>query len=382
MNLTYLIQTLQNKITTLNNAKVQAFSMGDINMVESIEKDLIDTQSTFSQLTMLVSLNQAAENANSTPAEVVAIGLDAVQNEVQGPSASAVVNGYDISAYATDPLHEQKIQTIVNAIPALTLVSDIDTYIQSKVEGSPVTGSMILSSAGKFNVNIPLLIAIMQNDSSFGTLGVGARTFNPGNVGNTGLKEVNFGSWEAGVDAVAEWLASHRIYLPSELVVPQALVDEPVLTDGDVPPEEESETVSDSEPETVSEPEVVQPPAPAPVPEPVAPIAPPPAAPVVPPVVPEETNIINTTGTSTNATSTPSFVVETPIAETASTTNAMATTTIDITTATTTTAITTSAGGEVASSSLDVIPVELTTTTPPPLVPSDTSTTTATSTNN
>ncbi|MEN9621784.1 MAG: hypothetical protein RLZZ67_218 [Candidatus Parcubacteria bacterium] len=344
MNLTYLIQTLQNKITTLNNAKVQAFSMGDINMVESIEKDLIDTQNTFSQLTMLVSLNQAAESANSTPAEVVAIGLDAVQNEIQGPSASAVVNGYDISAYATDPQHEQKIQTIVNGIPTLDLVTDIDTYIQSKASGSPVTGNMVVSSAGKFNVNIPLLLAIIQNDSAFGTLGVGARTFNPGNVGNTGMNEVNFGSWEAGVDAVAEWLAAHRIFVPSELVTP-------VVTGEDTPPvvETNTETETESEPETISVPEVEE----AEVPEEPT-VETPVVAPEVPVSVPEPL---------VTASTTPEFVPE-PLV-TASTTpefvpeNATTTTTV-------------------ASTTPETIPPELVLTTPPPLVSEEISTTTAT----
>lgn len=323
MNISYLIQVLQNKITTLNNAKHQAFMAGDINQVEAIDKEIVDTQTTFSQLNMLVSLNQAAVNANTTPAEVVAIGLDAVQNEVQGPSASAIVNGYDISAYATDALHEQKIQTIVNGIPALNVVSNIDAYIQSVASGSPVTGNMIISSAGKFNVNIPLLLAIMQNDSMFGTLGVGARTFNPGNVGNTGSKEVNFGSWELGVDAVAEWLAAHRIYTQEEIITPvTSQQDTPPVAD----PVPEEVVPQNEDPAPESEPE------PQPIPEPA----------------PENTPVPNTVPETISAPET--------------TPDNSATTTLPV------------IDPGVASSTLDMIPQELVTTTPPPLI--DTSSTT------
>ena len=87
--------------------------MGDLDQVSAIEKELFDTQNTFAQLTMLAKMNQDALNANTTPAELVATGLDTIKNispTVQGPSASAIINGYDISAYATDPFHEEKIK--------------------------------------------------------------------------------------------------------------------------------------------------------------------------------------------------------------------------------------------------------------------------------
>lgn len=51
----------------------------------------------------------------------------------------------------------------------------------------------------------------MQNDSMFGTLGIGATTYNPGNIGNTGSATRSFGSWDEGIAAVAEWLSQHRV---------------------------------------------------------------------------------------------------------------------------------------------------------------------------
>ena len=92
--------------------------------------------------------------------------------------------------------------------------SDINNYIQGLNPGSPVTGDMVIAAAAQYNVDIPLLVAIMQNDSGFGMLGVGARTNNPGNVGNTGSEERSYPTWAEGVAAVAEWLSRHRQIQP------------------------------------------------------------------------------------------------------------------------------------------------------------------------
>ena len=117
MDIQYLIQILQNKITMLNNAKGQVFASGNIDQLNAIDKDLLDTQNTFAQLCMLVDMETAAKAVNSTTAEVVASGLDVVQNiepVIQGPSTESVINGYDVSAYATDPFYEQKIRHLLN----------------------------------------------------------------------------------------------------------------------------------------------------------------------------------------------------------------------------------------------------------------------------
>jgi len=211
MNLPFLIQMAQNKITILTTARNQAVASGDINQVNSIDQDLLDTQNTFSQLAMLQDATTAATAANTSVADLLSSGTAAQQQvPLQGPSASAIVNGYDISAYATDALYETKIQNILSAMPLLSTTADADNYIQSVAPGSPITGGMILAATTTYPVNTPLLIAIMQNDSSFGTLGVGARTNNPGNVGNTGTAEQAYSSWGDGVTAVAQWLQAHQ----------------------------------------------------------------------------------------------------------------------------------------------------------------------------
>jgi hypothetical protein len=137
-------------------------------------------------------------------------------------------------------LHETKIQSIVNAMPIFSSTDDINIYIQNLAPSSSVTGDMIIRAATMYSVDVPLFIAIMQNDSAFGTLGVAARTFNPGNVGNTGSAERMYASWADGVEAVAEWLNRHRISgIPLEPVImpvtipepaPQPTIETPVIT--------------------------------------------------------------------------------------------------------------------------------------------------------
>ncbi|MEI8248890.1 MAG: hypothetical protein WCG07_00130 [Candidatus Taylorbacteria bacterium] len=220
MDIPYLIQILQKKVIILNNAKAQAFSVGDLEGMNAIDKELLGVNNTLLQLNLLTDVTQAATVNNVTPAAVVASGVQAIQNQTQGPSANAVINGYNISAYATDVLYEQKILNILSSMPTFVNTGDIDTYIQSVAPGSPLTGNMVYAAAQNYNIDLYLLLAIMRNDSNFGTLGVGAKTFNPGNVGNTGTSTQTFGSWAEGVAAVAEWLNRHRIVPPEVLITP------------------------------------------------------------------------------------------------------------------------------------------------------------------
>ena len=126
------------------------------------------------------------------------------------------INGFNITDYATDPTHEVRMSQLVYAhTNSLKTAEDIDKYIKARTPKSPVTGAMVISACDKFGIGQPgaaLLVALIQNDSGFGTLGKGARTHNPGNVGNddTG-KLVDWGTWQAGVDAVARWLSRHRV---------------------------------------------------------------------------------------------------------------------------------------------------------------------------
>lgn len=210
MDIPYLINLLQNKINYLSNARSSAAAVGDVGGVSSIDQDILTTQNTLAQLELLQQMNQAANNAGTTTSEIVSIGLYSLQNSVQGPNAGAVINGYDISAYATDPQYETKIRAILTQQPQFTTAASIDTYIQSKTPGSPVTGVMVMQALVLSPIDVQLMMAIMELDSRFGTQGVGARTNNPGNIGNTGTDTYTYPSWESGVSAVAEWLNRHR----------------------------------------------------------------------------------------------------------------------------------------------------------------------------
>ncbi len=125
--------------------------------------------------------------------------------------SSVNVGGFDISTYATDPNHEAAVATIVDRIGQFNSVKDMDAYIQKVAPGSPVTGAMVANASQQFQVPWEILVAMMQQDSNLGTAGKGAKTFNPGNVGNDDAGNVrNYGSWQAGVNAVGDWLAKHR----------------------------------------------------------------------------------------------------------------------------------------------------------------------------
>jgi len=230
MDINYLIQLLENRANTLNLGKDQAFQAGDLERINAVDAEILSVQETLNKLKLVNEFSNAAATINTSPAEIIVSGVEAIMAPtIQGPSASAIVNGYDISAYATDPSHEQKIQTIVDALPVMTLASDINAYIQNFAVGSPVTGEMILNAVGQFSVDIPLLMAIMQNDSAFGTAGVGANTFNPGNIGNTGSETRTYDSWQGGVTAVAEWLSGHKILSTVPEILNVKKTEEPVV---------------------------------------------------------------------------------------------------------------------------------------------------------
>ncbi len=139
--------------------------------------------------------------------------LPSGQVSIVSNGGSTVVGGFNIRAYATDPRHEAAISTIYERLKTVDLSSAaaITAYMKKYYPSTPLTGEMVLASSKKYNVDVKMILAMMQQDSSMGTAGKGARTHNPGNVGNddTG-KLVDWGTWEKGVDAVAAWLNKHR----------------------------------------------------------------------------------------------------------------------------------------------------------------------------
>lgn len=87
------------------------------------------------------------------------------------------------------------------------LKQNIETEL-NKYVWCPLTAEMIIISAQKHKVPVEYIMAIMRNDSHYGTKWLGAKTHNPGNVGNTDDGSTkNWWTRENGVDAVAKNLA-------------------------------------------------------------------------------------------------------------------------------------------------------------------------------
>ncbi len=129
----------------------------------------------------------------------------------QASKGKGVILGYDINSYATDPKHEQKIATLVNNIGDVKTPIQIDSYIRKVAPNSPVKALDVMAASTTYGVPPTLILAIMQQDSSFGTAGKAVRTKNPGNVGNTDSGATQtYPSWRDGVFAVAKNLSKRR----------------------------------------------------------------------------------------------------------------------------------------------------------------------------
>lgn len=138
-------------------------------------------------------------------------------------TGATVIGGIDfgktalgVGAYATDIASEisgitRSYNEITGVMGQNPTASGLDSYIQHNSPNSPVTGQMITDAAKAANVSPAVLAATLNNESGFGTLGVGAKTNNPGNVGNTGTSTKTYDSWQAGVTATAQQLARRSV---------------------------------------------------------------------------------------------------------------------------------------------------------------------------
>jgi hypothetical protein len=137
---------------------------------------------------------------------------------------SKEVMGFNIQGYATDPTHYERIKEMTAFIIAhvekggsADSAEDCErltAYMRLRAAQTPLTGEMLLSARDCFNLGDPglfVMMALIQNDTMYGTRGEGARLHNPGNVGDDDAGHtVDYGSWQTGVDAVAQWLDKHR----------------------------------------------------------------------------------------------------------------------------------------------------------------------------
>lgn len=215
-----LIALLNNRLREFKLSRDYATMSGDLERIVAADKEIIALEDTLFKLSLLVDASQSAAVKETTVAEVITDGSVAVLGE------------YDITPYATDPQHEEKIMNILSTMGLMDTAEHVDNYIKSKYANSPVTGEMIISAAKAYTVDARLMMAIMEQDSRFGTVGLAVSTTNPGNVGNDDSGNTRtYASWQDGVTAVAEWLSRHRISKTiSELPDNSATSTPPVAT--------------------------------------------------------------------------------------------------------------------------------------------------------
>lgn len=199
MKIEDLILLVKNRLTNFQLARDYARMNGNLDAMNTADKEIVTLEDTLYQLNLLVDVSVSAAVKESTLTGVVNNGSVSILSE------------YDISLYATDPEHERKIMDILALMGVMNTTGEIDEYIKGKYTGSPVTGVMVVSAASAYDVDTRLMMALMELDSRFGTVGVATTTLNPGNVGNDDAGNTRtYGSWQAGVTAVAEWLSRHR----------------------------------------------------------------------------------------------------------------------------------------------------------------------------
>lgn len=128
---------------------------------------------------------------------------------------AGTLNG--IGRYATDPIYSESIAVLYNTIESKTMMSAakvgaIQDYISSIVPVCPVKAEMIVLASQTYGIDPALLTAVLQHESRFGTLGAGAHTLNPGNVGNVDNGGTHtFPSWQDGVNACAYQLQRRQM---------------------------------------------------------------------------------------------------------------------------------------------------------------------------
>ena len=221
MNISDLIQLLNNRLREFKLSRDYARMSGDLERMNAADKEIIALEDTLYKLNLLIDASKSSTVKESL-------------TEIITDGSASVLSEYDITPYATDPEHEVKITNILSKMGVMDTVEKIDDYISGKYLSSPVTGEMVMSAALAYSIDTRLMMAIMQLDSQFGTTGVAVMTLNPGNVGNDDAGNIRtYDSWQEGVTAVAEWLNRHRI----SKIIPNALLETALLPNATSTPE-------------------------------------------------------------------------------------------------------------------------------------------------
>lgn len=119
---------------------------------------------------------------------------------------------FDFSTYATDPNWGNAVNNKLSQIGKFNSLDDVSAYIKKRAPNSPVTAQMVAATSQKYGLPWELIVALADHESGLGTLGAGARTFNPGNVGNVDSGATkNMGDWQTGLDAMGAQIARRAI---------------------------------------------------------------------------------------------------------------------------------------------------------------------------
>lgn len=117
------------------------------------------------------------------------------------------IMGYDFTNYATDPKWGVGVSNLLNKIPSIKTAADIVAYLQKVSPKSPMIAAApsIIQIAQQNNIDPKLMLAIMGQESSYGTAGRAVKTFNVANIGNVDSgANTNWGTWENGIQALAK----------------------------------------------------------------------------------------------------------------------------------------------------------------------------------
>src|SRR3989338_6148161 len=159
MKIDDLILLLNNRLREFKLSSDYAKMSGDLERMNTADKEILALEDTLYQLNLLVDTSKSAAVKETTLAEAMTDGSVAVLGE------------YDITSYATDPLHEEKVMNILSKIGVMDTAEKIEDYIKGKYLNSPVTGEMVMSASLAYSVDTRLIMAIIEQDSRFATAG-------------------------------------------------------------------------------------------------------------------------------------------------------------------------------------------------------------------
>lgn len=150
-------------------------------------------------------------------------------DQIGDPDGGAV-NGYLIGDWATDPNYENAVAGNYQSMPAIFNASDADAYIKASAPNSPITGKMIFEASNKYKVDPKMIMAMVQQESTYGTSSVAKKNNNVNGItwspslekNNPGVSKgtarpaseggnyAKFNTIQDSIDFQAKWLSNRK----------------------------------------------------------------------------------------------------------------------------------------------------------------------------